>query len=66
MPPFVAPLGPGDSAPGPLEDENVLDFGTVLNGGIDNGLGGDGLSTPSALIRGDQNAGLAIFDAVPK
>jgi len=66
VPPFVTSLGPGDSVPGSLEDENVLDPGAVLNGGINNSLGGDGLSTSSALIGGDQNAGLAVVDAVPK
>ena len=64
MPPFVTSLCPGNRVSGPLEDENVLDRGTVLESGIDDGLGGNSLSTSSTLIRGDQHTGLAILDAV--
>ena len=66
MPPFVTSLGPGNGFSGPLKDENVLDLGGVLESGINNSLCGDSLSAPSAFVRGDQNARLAILDAVPE
>ena len=66
MPPFVTSFGPRNRLPGPLEDENVLDLGALLESGINDGLGGNSLSTSSALIGGDENAGLAILDAVSK
>ena len=66
VPPLVTTLGPWDGVSGPLEDENVLYHGTALESGIDDGLGGDSLSTSSAFIRGDQNTGPAIQDAISK
>ena len=66
VPPLVTTLCPGDGVSGPLEDENVLDDGAALEGGIDDGLGGDSLSTSSAFIGGDQNTGPAIQDTVSK
>jgi hypothetical protein len=66
VPPLVTTLGPGNGLSCSLEDENVLDHGATLESGIDDSLGGNGLSTSSAFIRGDQNTGLAIEDAVSK
>jgi len=66
VPPFVTSFGPGNRFSGPLEDENVLDLGAVLESSIDNGLGGNSLSASSALVGGDEDTGLAILDAVSK
>ena len=66
LPPLVTTLCPGDGVSGPLEDENVLHDGTALEGGTDDGLGGDSLSTSSAFIGDDQNTGPAIQDTVSK
>ena len=64
MPPFITSLGPGNGVSGPLEDENVLNFGAVLESSINDSLGGDGLSASPSLVRGDQDTGLAVLDAV--
>ena len=66
MPPLVTSLRPGNGVSGPPLDKNVLDLGATFESGIDDGLGSNGLSTSSALVGGDQNAGLAILDAVTK
>jgi len=66
VPPLVTSFGPGNSVPGPLEDKNVLDYGAILESGVNDSLGGDSLSTSAALVRGNQNTGLAILDAVSK
>ena len=66
MQPLVTSLRPGNGVAGPLLDKNVLDPGALLEGGISGGLGNNGLSTSLTLIGCDQNAGLAILDAVTK
>ena len=66
MPPFVTSFGPGNSVSGPFEDEDVLDHGTIIESGIDDCFGSNGLPTSTALVRGDQDTGLAILDAVSK
>lgn len=66
MPPFVTPLSPGNGVSGSPVDEDMLNIGTFLESGINNGLGSNSLSAPSALIGGDQNTGFAIQDAVSK
>jgi len=42
----------------------MLYLGASHESGIDDSLSGDGLAASSTLIRGDQNTGLAILDAV--
>ena len=66
MQPLVTSLRPGNGVAGPLLDKNTLDPGALLEGGIGGGLGNNGLSTSLTLIGCDQNAGLAILDAVTK
>lgn len=66
VPPFITTLGPGDGVSGPPKDKNVLDHGAVFESGIDDNLCSDGLSTSSAFVRGDQNTGPAIEDAISK
>ena len=66
MPPLFTSLRPGNSVAGPLLDKNVLDPGALLEGGIGGGLGNHRLSTSLTFIGCDQNAGLAILDAVTK
>ena len=71
MPPLFTSLRPGNGVAGngvagPLLDKNVLDPGALLEGGMGGGLGNNRLSTSLTLIRCDQNAGLAILDAVTK
>lgn len=42
----------------------MLDGRAALQCSVDNGFGGDCLATPSALVRGDDDPGLTIVDAV--
>ena len=66
VPPFVTSLGPGNGFSGPLEDKNVFNHGALIEGGIDDSFSSNGLSASSTLVRGDQNAGLAIHNTVSK
>ena len=59
-------LRPGNGVPRPLLDKTVLDLGALLERGIGDGLGSNGLSTSLALIGCDQNPRLAILDVVTK
>jgi len=49
VPPSVSTLGPVDLSSSSLEDEDVLDERTLLESGIDDGLGSDALSSSSTL-----------------
>ena len=64
MPPLVTSLRPGNGVAGPLLGKNVLDPGALLEDG--GGLGNNSLSTLLTIIGCDQNAGLAILDAVAR
>jgi hypothetical protein len=66
MPPDVPSGSNGDVIAGALEKEDVLDARTVLHGGVNDGLGGDGLATPTALVSCDHETRLAVVDAVPE
>ena len=64
MPPHVTSGSPRDFTSRPLQDKDVLYNVGLSQRGISNRLGGDRLSTPSSLIRGDQNPGLAIVNSI--
>ena len=66
MPPFVSTFGPWDRLSGAFEHEDVLDLGALLERGIDNRLGGNGLSAAPALIGGNDDAGLTIDNPLTK
>jgi hypothetical protein len=66
MPPLIASFCPGNSASSPLEDKDVLDLGTLLESGINDGLGSDGFSATTTFIRSNDNTRLAIEDAITK
>lgn len=42
----------------------MLDERALLDGSIRDGLGRDGLASSTALVRGDENARLAVLDTV--
>jgi hypothetical protein len=64
VPPEVTAGGHGDLVAGAAEDENLLDERALLEGGVDNGLGGDRLATTATLVRGEEDLGLAVVDTV--
>jgi hypothetical protein len=64
IPPHVSTRSKGNFVSGALEKKDMLDDRTVLQGGIDDGLGGDGLATSTALVCGDHNARTAVIYAI--
>ena len=64
VPPVVSPLGPSDLVARSLENEDVLDMWALGESSIDNGFVGDCLSTTPTLIGGDDDAGLAVLNAI--
>jgi hypothetical protein len=64
MPPQIPPFGPGDLAASALEDKDVLDVCALLDRSVDNHLGGNSLTTTLSLVGRDNNAGLAVVDAI--
>ena len=64
VPPNVTSGSPRDFTSRPLQDKDVLYDVGLSQSGISDRLGGDRLSTPSSLIRGDQNPGLAIVNSI--
>ena len=64
MPPNVTSGSPRDFTSRPLQDKDVLYDVGLSQSGISNRLGGDRLSTPSSLVRGDQHPGLAIVNSI--
>lgn len=66
VPPLVATLCPWNLVSSALEHQDVLDDRALLDRGVGNDLGGDCLSTSATLIRGDQDARLAVVHAIPE
>ena len=64
VPPLVAAGRPRDLAAGAPEDEDVLDEGALLDGGVRDRLRRDRLTTAAALVGRDEHARLAVLDAV--
>jgi hypothetical protein len=64
VPPLISPGGPRNGLSCALKDKDVLDERARLQRGIDNGLCGDGLAAPAALVGGDDDAALAILHTV--
>ena len=64
MPPFVATFGPGDLVSGSLEDETVLDEGTFVESGVDDGFGRNRLSSSLSFVRGDDDSRLGVDDSI--
>ena len=66
MPPLITTSRPGNLAASALEDEDVLDDRALLNGRIRNRLGGDRLTSSTALIGRDEHARFAVLHPVAK
>lgn len=66
MPPFIPSWGPRNLITSPLQNEDMLDFGTILQRGIDDHLGSNRLASPSAFITCDDNTRAAILHAITK
>lgn len=63
MPPLVSSFGPLDRFSGALEHENMLYLGALLESGIDNRLGRNGLSTTFAFVGRNNHARVAIHNS---
>lgn len=66
MPPEITPLGPRNLRASPLVDQYLLDERAVLESGIDDGLGCDGLASTATFVAGDDDSALAVVDTVPE
>ena len=66
MPPNISARSQGNLIACTLEEKDVLNARTILQGSVDDGLGGDGLAASTALIGSNHDAGSAIIYAVPQ
>ena len=64
VPPLITSLGPGHVVARAAEDEDMLDTGRLLDGSVRNNLGRDRLSATTALVRGDEDARLAVVHPI--
>lgn len=64
VPPAVPALDPANLISGVLEHQDVLDNRAVLHRIVRERLDRDALATAAALVSGDDDAGLAVVDAV--
>ncbi len=64
VPPDIATLSPGNLTSSPLQHDNLLNLGAVLESSVNNSLGGDRLSSTSTFISGDDNARTTVVDTV--
>ena len=64
VPPLVPALDPGDGLAGSLENEDMLDEGTLFERGVHDSLCSDSLTAPAALVSRDHDATLAVLDTV--
>lgn len=64
MPPEITALGPRNLGASPLVDQYLLDERAVLESGINDCLGCDGLASTAAFITGDDDSALAVVDTV--
>lgn len=64
VPPLVTALSHGNLVASAAEDENVLDKRALSESGVDNCLGGNGLSATATFIGGDEDLALAVIDTV--
>lgn len=55
MPPLVPRGRPWDGISCSLKDEDMFNERTLIEGGVDDGLCGDCLSTATALVGGDED-----------
>ena len=64
MPPLVTALDPSDWVASVLQDDDGLDERALLESLVREALDVDGLATTAALVGGEDDAGLAVVDAV--
>lgn len=64
VPPFISSISPRNRLSGAFENKNVLDFGALLEGSIDNGLGGNRLSTALAFVGRDYDTRITINNSL--
>ena len=64
VPPEISSLDPRNGVSSPAEDEDVFDYRTLFECGVDDGFGSDRLASASSLVGGDQHARAAVVDAV--
>jgi hypothetical protein len=60
----VATFNPRYVVASPLENKDLLDEGAILDSGISDGLGCNGLATTPALVGSDEDARLAVEHAI--
>lgn len=64
VPPFVAARGERNLVTGTPEDEDMLNKWALFESCVDDGLGRDGLTSPTTLVGGDKNAGFAVLGTI--
>lgn len=66
MPPLVSTLSPRHFIASALEDQDMLDVGTPLQSFVCQLFDSNSLAATAAFVRGEDNARLAVVDAVAK
>lgn len=64
MPPEITAFGPRNLGARPPEDQDLLDQRAVLESGINDSLGGNGLASTATFVAGDDDLALAVVDTV--
>lgn len=64
VPPLIPTLDPLDISSSPLQNQAVLDQRALSKSGIDDGLGGDGLSSSLSFVGSDNNSRLGVLDTI--
>lgn len=64
MPPCITSRGERNLVSSTLEHQDLFDFWALLESGVNDSLGRDSLAAALALVRGNEDAGLAVLDTV--